>query len=175
MVRVRLQPFRACLEIFNSRYLQLLPRSSSTLCVCTSSLRSLFQVSHHRQSRPPRWRKVQIYLRSLPRSSVCLPVFALCLCISLTLCVAQQQNSGTPAQSGQQPSNPPPAPIYSPNPSQQQPQAGFSLPQPSQVGNLDLSKIQPSSSGSVDIHQALAQFAGRGQYIYLLTLASSPD
>ncbi|KAL3421868.1 KH domain-containing protein [Phlyctema vagabunda] len=75
---------------------------------------------------------------------------------SILAALAAQRPNATPAQ------NPPPPSTYQPAP-QSQPQnlygnaGGYSLPQPTSSGSLDLSSIKPVSSGTVSIADAIAK------------------
>nr|XP_036584077.1 kh domain-containing protein [Colletotrichum truncatum]KAF6793466.1 kh domain-containing protein [Colletotrichum truncatum] len=87
--------------------------------------------------------------------------------ILAALGAAQRGSSSTPtqAQPGMPPGYPPPPggqpPSYPPMPPQSAPPyggaGGYSLPQPSSSGSLDLSSIRPVNSGTVSIADAIAQ------------------
>jgi len=73
---------------------------------------------------------------------------------------ASQNNAGAPMQQQHQSHQPPPGvpPQYSnmiPNPMQSN--SGYSLPQPSASGSVDLSAIRPVSTGNVQFQDALAK------------------
>lgn len=71
--------------------------------------------------------------------------------------LVEQRNAGTQSQP-QQPQGPPPGVTQSypgsiPTPQQ----SGFSLPQPTNSGSLDISNIRPVNTGSVSLNDALSK------------------
>ena len=74
------------------------------------------------------------------------------------------QKNGTPSQSSNPQNQGAPGTNYPGGPSSSTPSnlnPGFSLPQPSSSGNLDLSNIKPISSGSVSLADAIATAQGK--------------